>query len=74
MKRSLKGIFTLISQSNIIAGLAVAVLVILAVQLLWNNVLTVALPVAQPITFWQSAGLLILTSILFKNVHIKSNN
>jgi ABC-type Na+ efflux pump permease subunit len=37
------------------------------VMLLWNNCLVPAIDSFNSITFWQSLGILILTSILFKS-------
>lgn len=43
-------------------------------MLLWNNVLCTIFTAIPTITFWQFAGIEILTSILFKSSHLNSNS
>jgi hypothetical protein len=52
----------------------VAAAVTLTVQLLWNYVLVAVIPAVGPVSFWQSAGLLLLSSLLFRNVAVKPNS
>ena len=52
----------------IVVGVAFILGVLFAypVMWLWNGVLVYAVTFANPITFWQAWGLMILTGILFK--------
>jgi L-lactate permease len=54
----------------IVLGLIMA----LPVQWLWNNALVGAVNGVNPIGFWQSYGLIILSSILFKSSYTSSSN
>jgi len=44
------------------------------VMLLWNSCLVPAVNSLNPITFWQSLGILLLTNILFKQSSTSKND
>jgi len=60
---------------TLLAGIVIVVVVIFVlgalfaypVMWLWNGVLVHAVTIANPITFWQAWGLMILSGILFKS-------
>tara|TARA_R110002096_G_scaffold184699_14_gene363328 strand:+ start:149 stop:361 length:213 start_codon:yes stop_codon:yes gene_type:complete len=64
--------------STAIGATILATLLLLAItwptQFLWNNVLVVSIDGVNAISFWQTLGILILSSILFKNSSITTKN
>jgi hypothetical protein len=57
--------------STAISGGILAALLLFVItwptQFLWNNVLVASIDGVNTISFWQTLGILILSSILFKN-------
>ena len=49
----------------ILIGIAFAALAIWVVMLLWNNILTVAVHGVNSISYWQAAGIFLLSKLLF---------
>jgi hypothetical protein len=62
MDKNLKDNLKLLA-TVVLGTVLILIAVILVVQLLWNNVAVVAIPVLSPITFWQSAGLYLLVNL-----------
>ena len=68
-------LFTALSAIIVGCGMVfgVALLYSVPVWLLWNHVLTKAVPVVNAIGFWQALGLTVLFSLLFKSSNISSS-
>jgi hypothetical protein len=75
---NLKHIIMINTILTAVSTMILATLLLLAItwptQFLWNNVLAVSIDGVNTISFWQTLGILILSSILFKNSSITTKN